>query len=189
MKTQKPLLILYLIFFVGSLSYLGFTQYTIDRSQFAPGAFDRLREAARMTNDIEYARKNIEQYVNLIERGEKMTSEVARMNSFYAAFALVFTLPLAAYAGQSLRNKLFITRPANMPKYVYWTLWGVNTRGSAVRYMWLSVALAVVSCAASFVNPISFIGIVALVTAELYRRAINWVDKNSFWANKTATPW
>lgn len=189
MKTQKPLLILYTVFIIGSLVYLAFVQHTVDRSRFAPGAFDRLRDAAEATTNIEHARRNIIKYIDLIESSEQMTSEFAQMNNYYIAFAIVFTLPLAAYAGQSLRNKLFITRPANMPKYVYWTLWGVNTRGTAVRYMWLSVALALVACGASFVNPVSFIGILALVTAEAYRRAIKWVDDNSFWANKTTPPW
>ena len=189
MKTQKPLLFLYLIFVIGSLSYMAFTNQIVSRNQFAPGAFDRLREAARSADDIEYARRNIEKYVNLIESGEKTTADIAQMNQYFILFAIVITLPLAGYAGQSLRNKLFITRPANMPKYVYWTLWGVNTRGTAVRYMWLSVAVATVACVASFVNPVSFVGILALVTAELYRRSIKWVDAHSFWANKTATPW
>ena len=75
-----------------------------------------------------------------------------------------------------------------MPRIVFWTLWGVSTRATAMRYMWLSILLAVVSLGASFFNPMGFLGGFALITAVLYRYAVRWVDKNSYWANATRAP-
>lgn len=110
------------------------------------------------------------------------------MNSLYVWFAIAMSLPLAAYTGQSMRDKLFVTRPANMPHLVFWTLWGVSTRQTAIRYMRLSILLAVVSLGLAYFNPMGFLGIFALITAALYRYAVKWVDDNSYWANATRAP-
>lgn len=54
--------------------------------------------------------------------------------------------------------------------------------------MWLSVALAFVSAAVSLITPIGYLGLFSLVTAYLYQYAIEWVDKNAYWANQTRVP-
>jgi len=188
MNIQKPLLVIYLIFVVGSFSFLIYSNALVRSTQFAPGSFDRMREAADHTPDIESARENIVRYIALVEMAENMAAERARMNSLYIWFAIIMSLPLAAYTGQSMRDKLFVTRPANMPRIVFWTLWGVSTRKTALRYMWLSIILGVVSLGLAYFNPMGFLGVFAIVTAALYRYAVTWVDKNSYWANATRPP-
>jgi hypothetical protein len=188
MNIQKPLLIIYLIFVVGSFSFLIYSNQLVRSTQFAPDSFDRMREAVQYTRSIEDARENINRYITLVEMSERIASERARMNSLYVWFAIVMSLPLAAYTGQSMRDKLFVTRPANMPRLVFWTLWGVSTRKTAIRYMRLSILLAVVSLGLAYFNPMGFLGLFALVTAGLYRYAVKWVDDNSYWANATRAP-
>jgi hypothetical protein len=188
MSIQKPLLVVYLLFLIGSFSFLIYSNSLVRSTQFAPGSFDRMREAALKTTDISAARENIDRYVTFMEMSERMAAERARMHSIYVWFAIIMSLPLAAYAGQSMRDKLFVTRPANMPHWVYWTLWGVSTRATALRYMKLSILFAVVSLGLAYFNPMGFLGLFALVTAGLYRYAVKWVDENSYWANATRPP-
>ncbi|GAB5562788.1 MAG: hypothetical protein SynsKO_44350 [Synoicihabitans sp.] len=188
MNLQKPLLFIYLLFVAGSLSYLFYTNELAKSTQFAPGSFDRMREAAEYPTTAEAAQQNLLKYITLMEMSEKSASDRARMNTIYVWFAIIMSLPLATYAGQSMRDKLFVNRPANMPRIVFWTLWGVSTRGTAVRYMRLSILLAFVSLAASIYNPLGMLGLVALLTAGLYGYAIKWVDKNAYWANQTQAP-
>ena len=188
MNIQKPLLVIYLIFVVGLLSFLLYSNQLVKSTQFAPDSFERMREAAQHTRTVEAAREHIIRYVTLVEMGEKIAAERAWMNSLYVWFAIAMSLPLAAYTGQSMRDKLFVTRPANMPHLVFWTLWGVSTRQTAIRYMRLSILLAVVSLGLAYFNPMGFLGIFALITAALYRYAVKWVDDNSYWANATRAP-
>ncbi len=188
MNIQKPLLVIYLIFVVGSFSFLIYSNSLVRSTQFAPGSFDRMREAVLYTTDLKSAHDNINRYITLVEMGEKMAAERARMNSLYVWFAVLMSLPLAAYTGQSMRDKLFVTRPANMPRIVFWTLWGVSTRKTALRYMWLSVILGVVSLGLAYFNPLGLLGVFPMITAALYRHAVKWVDDNSYWANATRPP-
>lgn len=188
MNIQKPLLVIYLIFVAGSLSFLVYSQSLVQSTQFAPDSFNRMREAAEHTRTLESAKANIVKYITLVEMGEKIADDRSRMNSIYIWFAIIMSLPLATYTGQSMRDKLFVTRPAKMPHLVFWTLWGVSTRATAVRYMRLSIILAVVSLGVSYYNPLGLLGLFALLTAGLYYYAVKWVDTNSYWANATRAP-
>jgi hypothetical protein len=188
MNIQKPLLVIYLVFVMGSFGFLFYSNALVKSTQFAPDSFDRMREAVQYTRTLPEAKENIVKYITLVEMGEQMSREHAQMNNFYIWFAVIMSLPLATYTGQSMRDKLFVTRPANMPRIVFWTLWGASTRATAIRYMRLSILLAVVSLGVSYYNPLGLLGLVALVTAALYKYAVSWVDKHSYWANATRAP-
>lgn len=188
MKTQVPLLVLYAVFVIGSLLYLHHAETWVHSTQFAPGAYDRLREGASRIQSLDTAHRAMAAYIGLMEDAERLHAESARMNRIYVWFAIALTLPLAGYSGRAMREKLFVTRPAGMPRLVYWTLWGVSTRREAVRYMWVSVLFAFGAIAISFVNPIGFLGAAALVTAACYHHAVRWVDRNAYWAHETAAP-
>lgn len=188
MNIQKPLLVIFLIFLFGSLGFLAYSHSQVQSTRFAAGSFDRMREAAQHTRTLKEAQDNLIKYITLVEMSEMVAVDRSRMNSTYILFAILMSLPLAAYTGQSMRDKLFVTRPAQMPLFVFWTLWGISTRGTAVRYMRLSIILAVVSLGVSYYNPLGLLGLFALLTAGLYRYAIKWVDANSYWANATRAP-
>lgn len=150
--------------------------------------FAEMRAQATTELDLAMAQQRSLDAIALLESTDRATQSADRFHVYYIGFAFLGSLPLAAYAGQSMRDKLFVTRPANMPHIVYWTLFGVSTRRTAVRYMWLSVALAFVSAAVSLITPIGYLGLFSLVTAYLYQYAIEWVDKNAYWANQTRAP-
>lgn len=71
MNIQKPLLVIYLIFVVGLLSFLLYSNQLVKSTQFAPDSFERMREAAQHTRTVEAAREHIIRYVTLVEMGEK----------------------------------------------------------------------------------------------------------------------
>lgn len=188
MKTQYLLLVLYAGFVATSLGYLMFvSQWQVDR-RIVPEVVGELRSAATTLTSMEEARQRSLDAILLLEIRERDHRVAANLNRYYLIFALVATLPLLAYAGQAMRDKLFVNRPVNMPRIVYWTLFGVSTRSTAVRYMWLSVALAFVSAAVALVVPIGFLGLVSLGTAYLYQNAIEWVDTHAYWAHETMDP-
>lgn len=188
LKTQYLLLVWYVGFVVSSLAYLSITHQTRVAAQLDENVISELRALADAVEDPERARQQALDVIDLLEASETATALADRFHLYYIGFAFLGSIPLAAYAGQSMRDKLFVTRPANMPHIVYWTLFGVSTRRMAIRYMWLSVALAFVSAAVSLVTPIGYLGLFSLVTAYLYQYAVEWVDKNAYWANQTRAP-
>ncbi len=173
---------------MSSLAYLSVMHQTRADARIDEAVFAAIRTKATLETDLPKARQVALDAIALLESTEGTTHSADRFHLFYVGFAFLGSLPLAAYAGQSMRDKLFVTRPANMPHIVYWTLFGVSTRRTAVRYMWLSVALAFVSAAVSLITPIGYLGLFSLVTAYLYQYAIEWVDKNAYWANQTRVP-
>ena len=188
MKTQYLLLVWYAGFVVSSLVYLSFMHQARSAAHLDASVFLEIRaQAARETN-LQLAQQRALDAVALLESTEIASESADRFHLYYVGFAFLGSIPLAAYAGQSMRDKLFVTRPVNMPRIVYWTLFGVSTRRMAVRYMWLSVALAFVSAAVSLITPIGYLGLFSLVTACLYQYAVEWVDKNAYWANETRVP-
>ncbi len=188
MKTQYLLLLGYAMFVALSLSYWAFEIQSQNNQRLEPELVADWQQQIQSTSDVEDLNRLTVEVVDTLERRETHTVASARLLHTYLVFALLATLPLAAYAGQSMRDKLFVTRPVNMPRIVYWTLFGVSTRRMAVRYMWLSVILALCSSAVALVTPIGFLGLFSLVTAYLYQNAIEWVDKNAYWANQTMAP-
>lgn len=67
------------------------------------------------------------------------------------------------------------------PWWVAVGLFGVSGRSSAWVFVWLSVAMAVISFVIGFIAPIWFLGVGMLVSAWLYWAAIRWVDQNDTW--------
>jgi hypothetical protein len=188
LKTQYLLLIWYAGFVVCSIAYLTFAHQAHAAAQLDENVLIELRSEALATEDFEIAQQRVRDAIAMLEATEAATQSADRFHVYYVVFAFLGSIPLAAYTGQAMRDKLFVTRPVNMPHIVYWTLFGVSTRRMAVRYMWLSVALAFVSAAVALVTPIGYLGLVSLVTAYLYQYAIEWVDKNAYWANETRAP-
>lgn len=188
MKTQYLLLVWYAGFVVSSLVYLNFMHQARSAAHLDESVFLEIRAKAALETNLKLAQQRALDAVALLESTEIASESADRFHLYYIGFAFLGSIPLAAYAGQSMRDKLFVTRPVNMPHIVYWTLFGVSTRRMAVRYMWLSVALAFVSAAVSLITPIGYLGLFSLVTAYLYQYAVEWVDKNAYWANKTRAP-
>ena len=173
---------------VTSLVYHTFAgQWQVD-SLLDPRRIAELRATADTVTDLETAQQLARDSILLLELRAADHSLAGSLSRSYILFAVISTLPLVGYAGRSMRSKLFIDRPTEMPRLVYWTLFGVSTRATAVRYMWLSVALAYVSAVAALFVTIGYLGLFSLVTAYLYQNAVEWVDKNSYWANKTNPP-
>lgn len=75
-------------------------------------------------------------------------------------------------------------RQENMPELVYWGLWGINSRATALAYLWFCVIAAIGSMFYGFFNAWAFLGMFMLVAAAWYRHAINWADQNSAWKNE-----
>jgi hypothetical protein len=187
-KTQYLLLVAYATFVVAALAYWGFTQQWEQRSRLEPEVLDTWHQEAGDLTDIAVARQRTLALIDALEKRESHNRLTSHLHRYFVIFAVLATLPLAAYAGQSMRDKLFVTRPVHMPRIVYWTLFGVSTRATAVRYMWLSIVLAFVSSAVALITPIGFLGLFSLITAYLYQYAIEWVDNNAYWANQTLPP-
>jgi len=188
MKTQYLLLLGYATFVAVALGYWAFDQQAQTASRISSVQVEHWQNEAERVVDVAAANGLAVEVIYALEARDNQTRWSARLLLTFLIFALLATLPLAAYAGQTMRDKLFVTRPANMPRVVYWTLFGVSTRKMAVRYMWLSVVFALVSSGVAIITPIGFLGLFALVTAYLYHYAIEWVDKNSYWANQTMAP-
>ena len=188
MKTQFLLLVFYAVFALTSLTFMGLTRQWNQAAEIDADLLEQRVRRAENLNDLQKAKALELTMVGHLERIDQDYRTTNGLYNFYVLFAFLATLPLAAYSGQSMRDKLFVNRPVNMPRIVYWTLFGVSTRRTAVRYMWLSVALAFVSGAVALVTPIGFLGLVSLVTAYLYQHAVEWVDTHSYWANKTTPP-
>lgn len=72
-------------------------------------------------------------------------------------------------------------RTESMPLLVYWGLYGINSKASALGFMWISIALALASLAYGFIDPLGFSGAVFFVAAGWYWYAIKWVGKHSSW--------
>ena len=188
MKTRSLLIGFYAIFVVTSLVYHSFArQWQID-SRVDPNRIAELRAATDTETDLDSAQQYARDSILILETRASDHLLAGSLSRSYILFAIISTLPLVGYAGQSMRSKLFIDRPKDMPRLVYWTLFGVSTRATAVRYMWLSVALAYVSAIAALFATIGYLGLFSLVTAYLYQNAVEWMDKNSYWANKTNPP-
>ncbi len=188
MKTQYLLLVWYVGFVVSSLFYLSLMHQTRSTARLDETELENFRALALAEQDLALAQQRTLDAIALLEATERATQLADRFHFYYIGFAFIGSLPLAAYAGQSMRDKLFVTRPANMPHVVYWTLFGVSTRRTAIRYMWLSVALAFGSATVALITPIGYLGLFSLVTAYLYQYAIEWVDKHAYWANETRAP-
>lgn len=188
MKTKFLLLVLYAVFVVTSLVYLSFARQWQTDSRLDPRTVAEIRASADTVTELEAAQRYARDAIILLEFRAPDHVLAGSLSRYYLLFALVASLPLAGYAGQTMRSKLFVDRPADMPRLVYWTLFGVSTRATAVRYMWLSVALAYVSAIAALFVTIGYLGLFSLVTAYLYQNAIKWVDTHAYWANKTNHP-
>jgi hypothetical protein len=188
LKTRFLLIVLYVGFVVTSLVYLWFANQWQAESRIDLHSIAELRANADAATDVKTAQQTAKDSILMLEMRAADQLLADSLSRLYLLFALVSTLPLVGYAGQTMRSKLFINRPEDMPRLVYWTLFGVSTRATAVRYMWLSVTLAYVSAVAALFVTIGYLGLFSLVTAYLYQNAIQWVDKNSHWANKTNHP-
>jgi len=187
-RTQYLLLLAYATFVVASLWYWAFDQQAHASHRIEPALVEDWEKRAAEVADLARAQQLSIEVVDALQVQEAHTRNAGSLLHAFIAFALLATLPLAAYAGQTMRDKLFVTRPVKMPRVVYWTLFGVSTRKTAVRYMWLSVILALCSSAVALITPIGFLGLASLITAYLYHYAIEWVDKNAYWANETMAP-
>ena len=79
---------------------------------------------------------------------------------------------------------------AQYPWWVRVSLWGLPRRSAVLGFAWLSVAAAVgVSGYAAWVgNPRWYGGMVFLLAAFLYWRAVRWVDRNGSWERDAAAP-
>lgn len=188
MRTQYLLLLAYATFVVASLWYWAFDQQSHGTQRIEAALVADWQERTQQVDSLDAANQLTLEVIDTLKAREEHTQTSASLLHTYLLFALLATLPLAAYAGQTMRDKLFVTRPARMPRIVYWTLFGVSTRRTAVRYMWLSVVLALCSSAVALITPIGFLGLSSLITAYLYQYAIEWVDKNAYWANETMAP-
>jgi hypothetical protein len=72
--------------------------------------------------------------------------------------------------------------PVRRPWWVKVGLLGLSTRYAAWGFVWLSVALAVLSIVLAPRNRLWIpIGIGFFLAAAWYLRAIRWVDRNSTW--------
>lgn len=178
----------YAVFVVTSLVYHTFAGQWQVESRVDANRIAEIRAAADTVTDLATAQQFAKDSILMLEMRASDHLLAGSLSRSYILFAIISTLPLVGYAGQSMRSKLFIDRPAEMPRLVYWTLFGVSTRATAVRYMWLSVALAYVSALAALFDSIGYLGLFSLVTAYLYQNAVQWVDKHSYWANKTNPP-
>ena len=188
MRTQYLLLLSYVVFVAVSVGYWAFDQQARKSTRLDTDDFEAWQKQAANLEDMAAANRLTAEIIDTLEDREVQVKSASRLLHTYTIFALLATLPMAAYAGQSMRDKLFVTRPVNMPHVVYWTLFGVSTRRMAVRYMWLSVVLALCSAGVALITPIGFLGLSSLITAYLYQYAIEWVDKNAYWANQTMAP-
>jgi hypothetical protein len=67
------------------------------------------------------------------------------------------------------------------PVWVRLGLWRVPTRKTAVAWMWIALAIAVLSLIVSYWVPRAFIGVVMLGAAIWYACAIWWMDRHGQW--------
>jgi hypothetical protein len=63
------------------------------------------------------------------------------------------------------------------PKFIKLTLWGINSRASAMTFLVLSLVLAV---GAAFLSE-TIIAILFAMAAAFYFVGMRWVDKNANW--------
>jgi hypothetical protein len=61
-------------------------------------------------------------------------------------------------------------------------LWGLSTRGAAWGFFWLSLVIAAGAVCYGFINPLGFIGGLAVFSALWYYLSIRWVDRHSRWS-------
>lgn len=71
----------------------------------------------------------------------------------------------------------------NMPDLVFIGLLGINSKTSAYTYLFISLALALVSIYLGMKNPIFYFGAFFLLASVWYFYCINWVNQNSSWDN------
>jgi uncharacterized membrane protein YraQ (UPF0718 family) len=72
-------------------------------------------------------------------------------------------------------------RRDGMPALVYWGLYGIKTRNSAVAFMWICFALGAVAIFSTYTSLRPPLGIALILAGLIYRNAIRWVDKNAHW--------
>lgn len=68
-----------------------------------------------------------------------------------------------------------------MPSWVYWGLWGINSRGMALGFFWSCIAVGVLCIPLAFVLMDAVVGVGLFVAAAWYWFAIKWVDDNASW--------
>ena len=71
------------------------------------------------------------------------------------------------------------------PGWVKLGLWQINSRATAVFYLWFSVAIAALSVIAGlFFAPVLLWGVGILLASAWYSAAIKWVDRNGAWQKR-----
>jgi hypothetical protein len=73
-------------------------------------------------------------------------------------------------------------KPGARPWWVKVTLWGLHSRASALFYVWLCLAIAIVFAFLGFRNRWFSLGAVSILPAFGYLRAIRWVDEHGGWS-------
>lgn len=136
-KTKFLLLVLYAAFVVAALVYLFFARQWQADSRLDPQIVADIRAAADTVTDLETAHRyalGMRSYCS--NSGRRITASPVRSPGYYLLFAFIAPLPLAGYAGQTMRSKLFVNRPVEMPRLVYWTLFGVYDSATGATACW-----------------------------------------------------
>ena len=72
-------------------------------------------------------------------------------------------------------------RKENMPALVYLGLWGINSRRTAMAFLWVCVVVGVVGIIGAFIYPKLLLLTVSFLSAAWFWYAIRWADKNAAW--------
>jgi hypothetical protein len=70
---------------------------------------------------------------------------------------------------------------SDWPLMVRLGLWGISTRATACKFVWLSFVSALVCLVIGLFHPIFFIGLIWIFSAYWYIYAIRWVDQYGKW--------
>ena len=68
------------------------------------------------------------------------------------------------------------------PAWVRIPLWGLDSRQSAMVFLWVSIVLTLIFVVLTFFKPVFIAGTVMVIAVIGYHLAIRWVDKNSRWS-------
>jgi len=83
--------------------------------------------------------------------------------------------------GYKIKMMLKNTKADNRPIWVRAAVWGIRSRGAVQLFFWISILLAATSLAYAVVDRRFLGGLVFVLSAYWYFRAMRWLDKNDDW--------
>lgn len=68
-----------------------------------------------------------------------------------------------------------------MPEWVFWGLWGIDSRGVALAFVWVCLLLGIALMAVGLRYPQAWYGGILFAAAAWYWLAVRWADRHHAW--------